>query len=130
MNLLKYILPKSWTESKISESSYLTNIPNEEIDKWQIDHWKKDKVNKLIQKDGFYLKPDGRSGTIYFVEENKLCQIYFEISGVKEFDILIFFEQLNQWELPNRKGMLENEKEVIKEKLSIWLGKEKIKADL
>ena len=130
MNLLKYILPKSWTESKISESSYLTNIPNEEIDKWQIDHWKKDKVNKLIQKDGFYLKPDGRSGTIYFVEENKLCQIYFEISGVKEFDILIFFEQLNQWELPNRKVMLENEKEVIKEKLSIWLGKEKIKADL
>ena len=130
MNLLKYILPKSWTESKISESSYLTNIPNEEIDKWQIDHWKKDKVNKLIQKDGFYLKPDGRSGTIYFVEENKLSQIYFEISGVKEFDILIFFEQLNQWELPNRKVMLENEKEVIKEKLSIWLGKEKIKADL
>ena len=64
------------------------------------------------------------------MEENKLCQIYFEISGVKEFDILIFFEQLNQWELPNRKVMLENEKEVIKEKLSIWLGKEKIKADL
>jgi hypothetical protein len=130
MNLLKYILPKSWTASKTSENSNLTNISNGEIDKWQIDHWRKDKVNKLIQKDGFYLKPDGRNGTIYFVEKNKLCQIYYETSAVKEFDILIFFEQLKEWELPNKKVMLENEIEIIKEKLLVWLKSKKIKSDL
>jgi hypothetical protein len=130
MNLLKYILPKSWTENKISENSYLTNIPQLEIDKWQIDRWKKDKVNKLIQKDGFYLKEDGRCGTIYFVDKNQLCQIYYEISGVKEFDILIFFEQLQEWQLPNKKAILNNEKEIIREKLLIWLKNKKIKTDL
>jgi len=130
MNLLKYILPKGWTETKISENSYLTNIPKEQIDQWQIERWKKDKVNKLIQKDGFYLKPNGRSGTIYFVDNNQLCELGIEISGVKEFDIIIYFEQLIEWKLPNKKIMLENEKETIRERLLIWLKKEKIKADL
>ena len=130
MNLLKYILPKGWTETKISENSYLTNIPQEQIDQWQIERWKKDKVNKLIQKDGFYLKSIGRSGTIYFVDNNQLCELDIEISGVKEFDFIIYFEQLKEWELPNKKIMLENEKETIRERLLIWLEKEKIKADL
>jgi hypothetical protein len=130
MNLLKYILPKGWTETKISENSYLTNIPQEQIDQWQIERWKKDKVNKLIQKDGFYLKPNGRSGTIYFVDNNQLCELGIEISGVKEFDIIIYFEQLIEWKLPNKKIILENEKETIRERLLIWLKKEKIKADL
>jgi hypothetical protein len=130
MNLLKHLLPKSWTETKTSENSYLINIPKEEIDKWQILRWKKDNVNKLIKKDGFYIKPDGRNGVIYFVDENQLCQIYFESSAVKEFDILIFFEQLNEWQLPNKKVILDNEKEIIREKLLFWLKDKKLKSDL
>lgn len=91
MNLLKCILQKSYIENNTSENDYWSELSKIENNKWQIDHWKKDKVNKLIKKDGFHLKENGRAGTIYYVEENKLCQIFFEISGVKQFDILFFF---------------------------------------
>ena len=130
MNLLKYLLPKGWTETKISDDFYETNIPQEQINKWQKVRWKKDKLTKLLINDGFYLKTDGRSGIIYFVENNQLCEIYIEISGVKEFDFTIYFDQLNEWILPSKKVMLESQKESIREKLIIWLEKEKIKADL
>jgi hypothetical protein len=130
MNLLKCILQKSWIENNTSENEYWSELLKIENNKWQIDHWKKDKVDKLIKIDGFHLKEDGRAGTIYYVEENKLCQIFFEISGVKQFDILIFFEQLKQWELPVKKNLSDNEIEEIKEKLLIWLQKKNIKSDL
>ena len=130
MNLLKYLFPKGWTETKISDDFYETNIPQEQINKWQKVRWKKDKLTKLLINDGFYLKTDGRSGIIYFVENNQLCEIYIEISGVKEFDFTIYFDQLNEWILPSKKVMLESQKESIREKLIIWLEKEKIKADL
>ena len=130
MNLLKYLLPKGWTETKISDDFYETNIPQEQINKWQKVRWKKDKLTKLLINDGFYLKTDGRSGIIYFVENNQLCEIYIEISGVKEFDFTIYFDQLNEWILPSKKVMLESQKESIREKLIIWLEKEKIKVDL
>ena len=76
------------------------------------------------------MKPDGRNGTIYFVEENKLCEIYFESSAVKEFDILIFFEQILEWQLPKRIAILESEKEQIRKKLKMWLNDRAIKSDL
>ena len=76
------------------------------------------------------MKTDGRNGTIYFVEENKLCEIYFESSAVKEFDILIFFEQILEWQLPKRIAILESEKEHIREKLKMWLNDREIKSDL
>jgi hypothetical protein len=130
MNLKKYFLPKGWTEKKNSEDSYRLNIPSEQIDSWKAKKWKKDNVEKLMKIDGFHMKADGRSGTIYFVEDNKLCEIYFESSAVKEFDILIFFDELSHWELPIRKEMTEDKKKLNLEKLKIWLKEKKLKSDL
>ena len=130
MNLKKYFLPKGWTEKKISEDSYLVSIPKEQIEAWKIKRWKKNNVEELIKINGFHMKPDGRNGTIYFVEENKLCEIYFESSAVKEFDILIFFEQILEWQLPKRIAILESEKEQIRKKLKMWLNDRAIKSDL
>lgn len=130
MNFKKYFLPKGWTEKKISEDSFLFEIPEEQIESWKLKRWKKDKVEELINKDGFHMKTEGRSGTIYFVEEKKLCEIYYEISGVKEFDILIFFDQLTEWQLPNKKVMVKKEMEKIQEKLILWLKEKRIKSDL
>ena len=70
------------TETKISEDTFYASIPQEVLDKWQIQRWKKDKIERLVKKDGFHLKEDGRCGTIYFIENEKFCEIDFEISGV------------------------------------------------
>lgn len=123
-------LPEGWSETKISENQYLTHIPQEQLDEWKIQRWKKDNVTKILKKDGFIIKPDGRSGTIYYVEKERLCEIYFEISGIREFDILIYFDSLKEWSLPNNAEMSISEKKDIREELIVWLKKEKIKAEL
>jgi hypothetical protein len=123
-------LPDGWTETKISDDTYVTHIPQEQKDKWVADRHKHDNVNELIKKDGFYDKANGRSGTIYHVDNGKLCEIDFEISGVKQFDILIYFDSLKEWLLPDKKALTPVEKLHIKEKLLLWLDSKKIKADL
>ena len=127
---MKSFLSKIFKKHKTSQDLYFMDIPINEIDNWKFELWKKDRVNELIHKDGFYLKPDFRAGSIYYVNNNKLCQIYIEQSGVKELDILIFFDQLSQWELPIQEKMTEDEKKLILEKLKIWLKEEKLKSDL
>ncbi len=123
-------LPEGWTETKISENLYVTHIPQKQIDEWKVQRWKKDKVTEILKKDGFIIKPDGRSGTIYYVEKERLCEIEFEISGVSQFDILIYFDSLNKWSRPNNTVMLIPEKNDIRKELIIWLEKEKIRAEL
>lgn len=130
MDLKKYFLPKGLTEKKISENSFLLNIPKEQIETWKIKRWEKDNVEKMLSENGFHMKPEDRNGTIYFVKENQFCEIYFESSAVKEFDVLIFFDQLAEWESPKRKPILEAEKKEILEKLLTWLKEIKIKSDL
>jgi hypothetical protein len=123
-------LPEGWTETKISENLYVTHIPQKQIDEWKVQRWKKDKVTEILKKEGFIIKQDGRSGTIYYVEKERLCEIEFEISGVSQFDILIYFDSLNKWSLPNNTEMLISEKNDIRKGLIIWLEKEKIRAEL
>jgi hypothetical protein len=127
---MKSLFSKIFKKHQTSQDLYFMNIPINEIDNWKLEIWKKDKVNELIKKDGFYLKPDFRAGSIYYSKNYKLCQIYFEQSGVKELDILIFFDQLYQWELPIREKMTEDEKKLILEKLKIWLNEKKLKSDI
>jgi hypothetical protein len=106
------------TETKISKETYFVKIPQEEKDKWETERWRKDKVEKLLKTQGFHIKDHGRSGMIYFVENDKFCEIYYEISGVSQYDILIFFDSLSEWAFPQKKEMMDYEKEAIKEKFS------------
>ena len=121
-------LPNGRKETNISADNYVINIPQEQKDKWVADRHKRDKVDELIKKDGFYDKPSGRSGTIYHADQRKLCEIDLEISGVKQYDILIYFDSLKEWILPFKKLMTTEEKAEIKEKLKPWLQNENINA--
>lgn len=123
-------LPEGWTETKISDNTYITHIPQEQKDKWVAERHKRDKIDELIKKDGFYDKPNGRAGTIYHVDNGRLCEIDFEISGVKQYDILIYFDGLQEWLLPDKKAMTSVEKISVREKLALWLDKKKINAEL
>lgn len=122
-------LPEGWTETQISEDTYITHIPQEQKDKWLIEKWAKDNLIEILLKDGFHLKQDGRAGTIYYVAEGRFCEIDYELSAVPQFDILIFFDNVTEWSYP-KQGMTEEEKIKLKQELSDWLTEERIKNDL
>jgi len=123
-------LPNGWTETKISDNAYLTEIPQEQKDNWIKERREKDKVEQLIKKNGFHDKPNGRQGTIYFVDNGKICELYYEISGAKEYDILIWFDHLNKWFLPKVETISPIDKQKIKNELQNWLDSKNIRAEL
>lgn len=124
----KSTLPNGWTETKISENTFVTKIPQEQRDNWDKERREKDKVGQLSKKDGFHDTSCGRAGTIYYVENGRVCELDYEISGVKEFDILINFDGLTEWIFPTKESI--SDKKAIKEKLVNWLNKKKIRAEL
>jgi len=107
-------LPEGWSETKISDNLYITNIPEAQKQKWDNERREKDGVKKIAQKNGFHLKNHGRSGTVYYVESEKVCEIYFEISGVPEYDLIFYFDSLENWFLPTDVTMASKDKEKIK----------------
>ena len=109
---------------------YLVNIPKEKQEEEKIARWQQDKVEKLLTIEGFHIKEHGRSGFLYFIEKGKFCEIYFELSGVSQYDILVFFDEISEWCFPVKKEITDIEKEVIKEKLVNWLKIKKIKFEL
>ena len=123
-------LPKGWTETKVSDNTFVTNIAQEQKDNWDRERREKDKVGQLSKIDGFHDKSNGRQGTIYFVDQGKTCEIYYEISGVKEYDILIWFDKLNEWILPHLEAINPIDKQRIKSELQKWLDSKKIRAEL
>ena len=105
------------------------HVSEEDKNRWQKDRWTKDNISKLLQKDGFTLKLHGRSGFIYFVERNTFVELYVEISGVAEYDLLIYFEKEIE-RYPNRILLEQEEKSRLKTELIKWLKEKKIKSDL
>ena len=73
---------------------------------------------------------DGRSGTIYYTSNGRLCEIDLEVSGSRKFDLLLFFGSLTHWILPNLQKMTEKEKEEIRAELLDWLKIKKMRAEL
>jgi len=124
-------LPAGWSETRISDSTFLVDIPEASRQKWEDDRREKDKVEKLQKKDGFYLKQDGRSGTIYYVNLGRVCEVYFENApGVSGYDILVNFHTLKKWFYPSDTIITPQELDSIKEKLSIWLKEKKLNAEI
>jgi hypothetical protein len=120
-------LPDGWTQTQISENTYITNIPAEQKRKWKEDQRKRDLIENLLNKDGFYLKLSGRAGMVYYVEDEKICEFDFEISGVPKYNFLFSYSDLNNWFFPQELQMTANKKEEIKLKFIEWLTNKKIK---
>lgn len=138
MSLFDWLFPKKkitvisngFTTTKISDTVYETHISEEQKQIWDNERWEKDNVIKLLTKEGFHIKSHGRSGSIYYIEQGKMCEVYFEISGVPQYDILPAFSQLKTWKLPNKIPLTKDEKNRIEKELIIWLKDQNIKADI
>jgi hypothetical protein len=49
---------------------------------------------------GYTFKPDGRGGFVYYREGEQILEIYFEMSGVPQYDILILLSEVRNWTMP------------------------------
>ena len=115
---------------KKSDTLYEHRIAKKIKNEWANERIKKDKLNKLLKQNGFHIKWHGRAGTIYFIENGKVCEIEFEMSGVSEYDILIYFDSLDSWALPEKKMLTEKEKSTLRKKIIDWLNIKNIRAEL
>ena len=122
-----YKLPKGWTETKVSDDLYALHIPSSQKDQWKAERHEKDKVDELIAKNGFYNCYHGREGFIYYVEDGHLCEIGYESSGVKEYDIALASVDLREWERPKGMTIPRDKQLEILQELRSWLKEQKLR---
>ena len=79
---------------------------------------------------GFHIKYYGRADTIYYIENEKVLEIYFEMSGVAQYDMLVYFDSLKGWTFPKDEPFAFQEQSKIREKLIEWLKSKRIRSDL
>ena len=82
MNFIKRLF-KNISQMFEQDERYSYGHPTlEEMQQFEIERRKKDKVDELITKNGFYNCCHGRSGYIYYVEDGHLC----EVIGIQELN--------------------------------------------
>lgn len=123
-------LPRGWSMVKIDENTYPAYIAKKYTDGWTTTRRRKDKLDKMLQKDGFYMRAQGRYGMIYYIDNGKVLEIDWEISGVPKYDILLSFDDLTTWSIPENLSITPEDKAVIRLQFQEWLKKKKIRADL
>jgi hypothetical protein len=102
----------------------------EEMQKFEIERRKKDNVDDLLSKDGFYDRRHGRDGYIYYVENGRLCEMYYELSCVKDYDINFFPIDLREWLNPKGTKIAVEHQLRILCNLRQWLTNENIKSSV
>jgi hypothetical protein len=80
--------------------------------------------------EGYTFKADGRSGFMYYREGNQILEIYWEMSGVPEYDVLISPSEIQTWTRPAGLVISSQKKFQIVDGLRKFLQASKIRADL
>lgn len=122
--------PKGWTTIKIDDTHFQHHIAEIVKDTWTSERHQKDKLTKLLKVNGFHMKYHGRAGTIYYIDNGRVLEIDFEMSGVPGYDLLLYFDTLKGWTIPKGESFASSEQSIIKEKLLEWLKSKRIKSDL
>jgi hypothetical protein len=79
------------------------------------------------KKEDFQFDSYGRAGNIIYREGQKTCKIEFEISGVPEYHLLLYFDALTSWDTPEQIPITGEERQFIRTKLENWLIKKSLK---
>lgn len=127
---ISWVISKGSTVNKIDETHYQHYYSQKVYDGWNNERRRKDKLQSFVDKDGFHIQKGGRDGTIYYIENGKVCEIYWEISGIPQYDILVRFDVVDAWVLPTKQPFAADEKKKIERALILWLKEENIRADI
>jgi hypothetical protein len=122
--------PRGWTTIKIDNTHFQHHIAEIVKNKWVSERRQKDNFDKLIKIDGFHIKYYGRAGLIYYIDNGKVLEIDFEMSGVPQNGLLLYFDTLKGWTIPKNEPFALKEQSEIREKLLEWLKSKRIKSDL
>lgn len=90
--------------------------------------WAKNEVEKL--PDGFSLLSDGRSGRLYFRDRDRFIEIYLELAGDPEFDVIVDLAGLKEWvslDTYSRDPVPPGQQCQIQSELETWLRSRKIR---
>jgi hypothetical protein len=87
-----------------------------------------DNVEGLDQ--GFSFRASGRDGFVYYREGDKLLELYWEMSGVDEYDVLLSLNGLREWALPDVEPVDPAKQEEILAALRSWLAANKVRAQI
>ena len=129
-SILNWPISKGSTVHKIDDTHYKQYYAQKVYDRWDNERRIKDKLQSFIDKDGFHIQKGGRHGTIYYISNGKVCEIYWEMSGVPQYDILISFDLVDSWALPVKQLLTEKEQQQIKTALILWLNEQNIRSDI
>ena len=129
MNFIKRLF-KNISQMFEQDERYSYGHPTlEEMQQFEIERRKKDKVDELITKNGFYNCCHGRSGYIYYVEDGHLCEMYYEASGNEKFDIALWLD-FRKWVRPEAITIPRDKRLEILHKLRSWLQEQKLRAGI
>jgi hypothetical protein len=117
-----------WTMIRTGPSTYQTKVAQSVWDRWDEARRRKHNVPRLLRKNGFHMVQDGREGTLYYVNKGRLMEFYVELSGDPEYSIIINFDRVSGYVLPERVRLTDEEKKQLKVDLQAWLRRQRIRA--
>jgi len=112
--------PFGWTTVKIDKNHFQSHISEKLKDEWADQRRTKDQVLSIIHKDGVHLKPHGRTGYVYIVDNGKIAEVEFEV-GVNS--LILYFSVMTNWEFPTRILLTTDDKLSIKTSIINWATK-------
>ena len=129
-NVLANLFKKEkWETIKISDNLFIEKIPESVKEKWRRERRNKDNLNSFISENGFHFKPDGRSATIYYIENRKVCELDCEMAVGPDVNIIIYRKSMENWALPKKEKLSLDEKTIFEKSLEIWLKEQKLRPD-
>jgi hypothetical protein len=81
-------------------------------------------------EEGYTFKAKGRSGFVYYREGNHVLEIYWEMSGVPQYDILIAPLEIIRWTSPADQPIPPEKRRQIVDGLKSYLLARKIRPDI
>ena len=75
-------------------------------------------------------KSEGRAATLICKDKNKIAEVYVEMSGVPEYDGLVWLEDLKEWKEPKGVKITKEEEDRILKAILVWESNHRIRLDI
>jgi hypothetical protein len=85
-------------------------------------------LTPVLKKNGFHMVRDGREGTLYYVNKGRFKEFYVELCGDPQYSIIIAFNRVTGYVLPERVRLTDEEKKQLKVDLQACLHRQGILA--